>query len=316
MWAPGRMAYAARCAARRDPPWILCYACQARTPNRRRRSMIFLSAQGGDGFMYSKEEMLQIYKDGHYKNTEFADRFQQVPNATTPEFLIPLALLPIGSEEAELRLNPVVVGNPQGPGGRGREGGKGFDREGGKGKGKGERGGKGEREGKGGKGRDGDGWGRNADRDSGGGRWDERGMRGERSSNGERLSETAADIGPFPPKPAAATPAKPAPPKDWYYRDLQMQVQGPFTEAQISEWFTAGYLPADLQMRPADGPAEVYTRLADLIDAGNGEPPFVRANRIRSEFEAEAEAGRGGGGGEADAAAAAAAAAQQQQQQK
>ena len=173
------------------------------------------------GFMYSKEEMLQIYKDGHFKSTEFAEQFQQVPNATTPEFLIPLALLPIPKEEAELRLNPVVVGNPQGPGGRGREGGKGFDREG-KGKGKG----KGEREGKG-KGER-DGWGRN-ERDSAGGRWEERGGRNttERYSNGERMSDTPLDT--LPP-PAAAAPraplAKPAPPKDWFYRDLHGTVQG------------------------------------------------------------------------------------------
>ena len=69
--------------------------------------------------MYSKEEMLQIYRDGKFKESEFADKFQQVPNATTPEFLIPLALLPIEDEEKELRLNPVVTGNPAGaPGGR------------------------------------------------------------------------------------------------------------------------------------------------------------------------------------------------------
>ena len=27
------------------------------------------------GFMYSKEEMLQIYRDGHFTNAEFADKF-------------------------------------------------------------------------------------------------------------------------------------------------------------------------------------------------------------------------------------------------
>ena len=67
------------------------------------------------GFAYTKDEMLQIYRDGHFKDAEFTDKFQHVANATTPEFLIPLALLPIESEEAELRLNPVVTGNPQGP---------------------------------------------------------------------------------------------------------------------------------------------------------------------------------------------------------
>ena len=45
--------------------------------------------------------MLQIYRDGHFKNVEFADKFQSVPNATTPEYLVPLALLPIEDEEKE-----------------------------------------------------------------------------------------------------------------------------------------------------------------------------------------------------------------------
>ena len=75
--------------------------------------------------------MLQIYKDGGFKKAEFTDKFQHVPNATTPEILIPLALLPIPDDEAQLRLNPIVVGNPAGAGGRGRGG---FDREGGGGR--------------------------------------------------------------------------------------------------------------------------------------------------------------------------------------
>ena len=60
--------------------------------------------------------MLQIYRDGHFKNVEFADKFQSVPNATTPEYLVPLALLPIEDEEKEARLNPIVVERPQGGG--------------------------------------------------------------------------------------------------------------------------------------------------------------------------------------------------------
>ena len=131
--------------------------------------------------------MLQIYRDGHFKNVEFADKFQSVPNATTPEYLVPLALLPIEDEEKEARLNPIVVERPQGgQGGRGRGGA--FERgEGGKGgRGKGERGAKGER---GGKGEGRDGWGRNNEsgdvRNSGEREWNERGRRGERHSNGD-----------------------------------------------------------------------------------------------------------------------------------
>jgi hypothetical protein len=223
------------------------------------------------GFLYSKEEMLEIYRRGDFKNAEFSDKFQQVPNATTPEFLIPLALLPIEDEERDLRLNPVVTGNPQGQGG-GRGRGGGFqDREGGRGKGKGERGGKGEREGKGGR----EGWGRNQEggevRNSGGSRWDDRGRddrRGQRDSNGanQRDSDTLdADASPaFGATPAPSLPP-PAPPKDWFYRDLNGTVQGPFAEAQISEWFSAGYLPAELPMRPAD--VDAYTPLNELVSA-------------------------------------------------
>ncbi|KOO29771.1 hypothetical protein Ctob_005722 [Chrysochromulina tobinii] len=61
-----------------------------------------------DGFVYGKDEMLQIYKDGHFKDAEFTSKFLHVPNATTPEYLIPLALLPIEPDEVELRLNPAA----------------------------------------------------------------------------------------------------------------------------------------------------------------------------------------------------------------
>ena len=58
---------------------------------------VLRAAQAQAGFMYSKDEMLQIYRDGNFKSQEFSDKLQQVPNATTPEFLIPLALLPSGA---------------------------------------------------------------------------------------------------------------------------------------------------------------------------------------------------------------------------
>ena len=72
-------------------------------------------------------------------------------------------------------------------------------------------------------------------------------------------------------------------------------MQGPFTEAQISEWYTANYLPAELPMRPDDGPADVYTPLNELVSAGGGEPPFVKANRLRTEYEVERDRARAAG---------------------
>ena len=69
-------------------------------------------------------------------------------------------------------------------------------------------------------------------------------------------------------------PALP-PANNWFYRDLEGTVQGPFTEAQISDWHTAGYLPADLQMRTADEPDSAYVALSNLMTRDpNGEPPF------------------------------------------
>ena len=91
--------------------------------------------------------MLDVYKLGKFREMEFAEKFAHAANATTPETLIPLALVPLASDEIELRKNS-TLGPMQQVGGRG--GGKGFgEREGGKGgRGKGE-GGKGERGGKG-----------------------------------------------------------------------------------------------------------------------------------------------------------------------
>ena len=44
--------------------------------------------------------MLEVYKQGRFKEHEFTDRFSHVPNVTTAEFVIPLALLPMSDEEA------------------------------------------------------------------------------------------------------------------------------------------------------------------------------------------------------------------------
>ena len=52
---------------------------------------------------------------------------------------------------------------------------------------------------------------------------------------------------------------------------------------------------------PAQAPDEEYIPLNELVATGQGEPPFVKANRIRNEYEASAESAGGSGGG-ADAA--------------
>jgi len=229
--------------------------------------------------------MLDVYKLGKFREMEFAEKFAHAANATTPETLIPLALVPLASDEIELRKNS-TLGPMQQVGGRG--GGKGFgEREGGKGgRGKGE-GGKGERGGKG-RAADGEQWQRGERYSNEGGgrnaRADRREPREPRASNG------SDDGGHVPPNPPLPNMPAPPPAKDWFYRDLEGTVQGPFTEAQISEWHTAGYLPADLQMRTADEPDSAYIALSELMSRDpNGEPPFLKVHRERTQYEAERE---------------------------
>lgn len=275
--------------------------------------------------MYTKEQMLEIYKLGAFKSIDFSERFNHVTNATTPELLVPLCLLPMSEEEREMRLNPTVRETPQHSV---RGGGKGGFQESGRSKGGG-KGGKGERERGGreawsqrnsGEGRP-SGWDASA---GGGSRWqgEQDVRRGERLSNGSdgingglrdpRFTEAnvsaidtcgggvgaAAGDGvgglppPVSPKGAmgavsALPPPAPAPPppKEWLYRDLEHTVQGPFPEAQIAEWFSMGYLPADLPMRSSDDPPDQYTPLSVLTRGGSADPPFVAAHRLRLEYE-------------------------------
>ena len=84
------------------------------------------------------------------------------------------------------------------------------------------------------------------------------------------------------------TASLPAPANIWFYRDLD-GVRGPFTAAQMSEWLTAGYLPADLQMRTADEPDSAYIALSELTTRDpNGEPPFhkMATEGMSAELEA------------------------------
>jgi len=227
--------------------------------------------------------MLEVYKLGNFKAQEFTERFTHVPNVTTPEFLIPLAFIPMSEEEAKLRAAPIAPAAVahQAGGGRGA-GGRGYgERDGGRGKGKGGRGGKGERN---------DGWGPRSSNDGhhadeGGGRqkqWESGDVRisGERASGGKAGAAEGLPSGGLP-APLIAPP----PPKEWYYRDLEGNVQGPFTEEQISEWFRLNYLPTNLQMRSTEDPPGAYTPLAEM----GSQPPFVRAHIARQKYAAELE---------------------------
>ncbi|KAL3926657.1 MAG: hypothetical protein SGPRY_003199, partial [Prymnesium sp.] len=177
--------------------------------------------------MYTKEQMLEIYKLGAFKSIDFSERFNHVTNATTPELLVPLCLLPMSEEEREMRLNPTVRG---------------------------------------------------------GSRWqgEQDVRRGERLSNGSdgingglrdpRFTE--ANVSAIDTCGGGAGAAA-----------GDGVVQGPFPEAQIAEWFSMGYLPADLPMRSSDDPPDQYTPLSVLTRGGSADPPFVAAHRLRLEYE-------------------------------
>ena len=240
------------------------------------------------GFIYSKGEMLEIYKAGHFRDSEFSENFQHVQNATTPEKLVPLSLLPMDDAEREQRLQPIIVPPPAGAGGRGGGRGGYQDREGGRGRGKGGKASSdswGERGGR--YNNSNPEWAGSGDaRLSGDGGRPTRGW-GSGDARGPRDSGNSDTIPALPaPQPAKQPPPQP---KECSYRDLQQTVQGPFIEALISEWFAAGFLPMDLNMRSSDDPPNEYIPLSDLSETGNGEPPFVRANRLRQEYEAEQE---------------------------
>jgi hypothetical protein len=123
-------------------------------------------------------------------------------------------------------------------------------------------------------------------------RFREQGARGGAAPFGSRARGPATEPEGGQVPPTAPLPNMPAPPpaNDWFCRDLEGTVQGPVTEAQISEWHNAGYLPVDFQMRTADEPDSAYIALSELMTRDpNGEPPFLKMHRERSLYEAERE---------------------------
>ena len=218
-----------------------------------------------------------MYKQGKFKEHEFTDRFSHVTNVTTPEFLVPLAFIPISEEEEKLRMNPIAP-MPAHQGGRGV--GRVFnDRDGGRGgKGRG-RGGKGERDGWGPRGSS---EGNHSDEHARPRQWESGDVRnsGERPTGGRGGSTEA-----FLPSGLPAPLIAPPPPKEWCYRDLEGVIQGPFSEEQISEWHRLNYLPANLQIRCTEDPPDAYVPLSQMGPC----PPFVLAHRARQNYAAELE---------------------------
>lgn len=59
---------------------------------------------------------------------------------------------------------------------------------------------------------------------------------------------------------------------DWFYRDPQDMVQGPFSAMEMAEWYQAGYFDNNLCVRRKND--QRFSKLGDLIDMCGGEMPF------------------------------------------
>ena len=64
----------------------------------------------------------------------------------------------------------------------------------------------------------------------------------------------------------------------WVYRDPNWEVQGPFSKADILDWYEGGYFPADLPIKHASSPQADFKPLAAQINiwAAAAPPGFAR----------------------------------------
>lgn len=85
-----------------------------------------------------------------------------------------------------------------------------------------------------------------------------------------------------PDAPASVSSAAPAPHEHlqdtWVYRDPNWEVQGPFSKADILDWYEGGYFPADLPIKHASSPQADFKPLAAQINiwAAAAPPGFAR----------------------------------------
>ena len=70
----------------------------------------------------------------------------------------------------------------------------------------------------------------------------------------------------------------------WVYRDPNWEVQGPFSKADILDWFEGGFFPADLPIRHASNPQADFKPLAAQIKiwAAAAPPGFARQDTQHS----------------------------------
>ncbi|XP_044747751.1 GIGYF family protein Gyf isoform X2 [Coccinella septempunctata] len=64
----------------------------------------------------------------------------------------------------------------------------------------------------------------------------------------------------------------------WFYQDPQGQMQGPFSSAEMAEWYKAGYFNSQLKVRrPCD---ELFYLLGELVALCDGANPFLGTKRF------------------------------------
>ena len=83
------------------------------------------------------------------------------------------------------------------------------------------------------------------------------------------FSATASQIQAAPAAAAAASqpPLPPAPQREteWYYQDPSNQIQGPYSQTSIQEWFDSGFFPLDLPVSSTRDPPR-FRPLRDLLE--------------------------------------------------
>ena len=77
----------------------------------------------------------------------------------------------------------------------------------------------------------------------------------------------------------------------WVYRDPNWEVQGPFSKADILDWFEGGYFPADLPIKHASSPQADFKPLAAQIKvwAAAAPPGFARQQEPQNSVPAAAQ---------------------------
>jgi len=91
----------------------------------------------------------------------------------------------------------------------------------------------------------------------------------------------------------------------WTYKDPQGDVQGPFTRADICDWYEGGYFPGALPIRPLAFPAAAFVPLATLLPLlaqGRSGLEAFQPSQQQPQSQAQRQAVAGGGGGGAGSA--------------